>query len=164
MRADFQHVTKQHRERSSIVLRDVGSSLMFLLLHSSSNRHTLLCWLHFKAFVDDFIYKREPLSCSLCLAYGGCLLLFGLLSRTFKKHHYSLLLILTVSEFLYISFHSCPIPLSLTSYLILSPFSHLIFLTLLSISSLSSLGFSTVMPQLDLPLIAVTFSLRGTHS
>lgn len=89
---------------------------------AQSTRIALLATFY-SSFVDDFIYKREPLSCSVCLAYGGCLLLFGLLSHTFKKHHYSLLLILTVSEFLYISFHSCPIPLSLTSYLILSPFS-----------------------------------------
>lgn len=69
------------------------------------------------------LYIKGSLCLVVCLAYGGCLLLFGLLSHTFKKHHYSLLLILTVSEFLYISFHSGPIPLSLTSYLILSPFS-----------------------------------------
>ncbi len=69
------------------------------------------------------LYIKGSLCLVVCLAHGGCLLLFSLLSHTFKKHHYSLLLILTVSEFLYISFHSCPIPLSLTSYLIRSPFS-----------------------------------------
>lgn len=95
-----------------------------MLLHSSSNRHACIVhWLRSGSSAADFIYKKELLSRSVCLAYARHLLLFGLLSHTFKKHHYSQFLILTVSEFLYILFHSCPIPLSLTSYLILSPFS-----------------------------------------
>lgn len=133
---------------------------MFLVLHTSSNRHALLCWLHSKAFVDDFIYKREPLSCSVFGLWRMSAFIRPALSHLQKASLQFTSYLDSVRIPLYILPQRShpPFP-DLLPYTL--PLFSLIFLPLLSISSVSS-GFSTVMPQLDLPLIAVTFfSLRG---